>query len=235
MPWSVAAGLGSLVFGWASSHFRRIREPLLASFILYTAGTVGWATIQPGQGLSDLVFSGLAGFGFAGPLILITAGVQLFSPHSLIATATSVAVSSRAIGASIFTAIYVAALESQMKTQVPKEVGKVAALAGLPVESIGLFIGGISSNNVTMLGAIKGVNSVVIAAGHSAFNQAFADSVRVVFIISTAFGALACVLCFGVTENRPGMNYRVDAPVEELHKSHHNHAVTEGGESKRMP
>jgi hypothetical protein len=221
MPWSVAAGIGSFIFGWVSSYFRSIRAPLLVSFVLYTAGTVGWATIQPGQGFHALAFAALAGLGFSGPLILITAGVQLYSPHSLIATSTSVVVSSRAVGAAIFTAIYVAAFQAQLKIHVPNDVVKVAVQAGLPAQSIGPFVAGISSNNITSIDALPGVTAAVIAAGHSAFNQAFADSLRVIFIISAAFGLLGCILCFGVSDVRLGMNYKVEAPMEELHASHH--------------
>lgn len=228
MPWQVAAGISSFAFGWVSSHFRRIREPLFFSYVLYTAGLVGWATIQPGQGLNALIFCGLAGFGFGGPLILITAGVQLFSSHKLIATATAVSTSARAIGASVFTAIYFAAWGTQMKIKVPEDIGKVAAAAGLSPASTGEFIGAIASNNATALGAIDGVNSTVIAAGHAAYNQAFADSVRVVFIIATAFGVVACILCFGVADIRHGMNYKVDAPVEELHGKHEEHPAPSG-------
>lgn len=67
---------------------------------------------------------------------------------------------------------------------------------------------------------MPGVQPAIIGAGVSALLQAFADSIRVVYIIAAPFGALAVIACFFMGDLSKVMNYRVDAPVEDLHAKH---------------
>jgi hypothetical protein len=92
-PFWVACGLSTVLYGYASTKLRTIRAPLFVGFFLFTAGLIGLTTIQPGDSTRAVVFAGLAGLGFGGPLVLIIAGVQLSTPHHLIATATALTVS----------------------------------------------------------------------------------------------------------------------------------------------
>lgn len=162
----------------------------------------------------------MSGIGFGAPLILIVAGVQLSTPHHLIATATAATTSSRAVSATVFTAIYSAALNSRLSSYIPDYVGSAAAQAGLPSSSIGSFIGALTSNSPAALDKVPGVTPAIIAAGAAALKQAYADGLRVVFIIAAPFGALACVVCFFIGDLGKSMNYHVDAPVEELVAKH---------------
>lgn len=221
-PYWVAGLVSALVWGYSSTRFRTIREPLFLGFLFFTAGIVGLCTIQPGDDFSQLAFCALAGFGFGAPLILIVTGVQLSTPHSLIATATAVVTSSRAVAATMFTAIYSAALNTRLDTNLPKDIGKAALGAGLPESSLKAFIGALAGGDTAALGKIPGVNPTIIAAGVVALKQAFADSIRVVYIIAAPFGALACILCLFLGDMRKTMNYAVDAPVEDLHAKHHH-------------
>lgn len=151
--------------------------------------------------------------------MLIVAGVQLSTPHHLIATATAVTTSARAVAATVFTAIYSAALSTRLERYIPAYVPKAAVGAGLPPSSIPAFMGAITGTDPTAVTSVPGVTPAIAAAGVAALKQAFADGVRVVYIIAVPFGVIACiaVLCLG--DLRDVMNYRVDAPVEDLH--HH--------------
>lgn len=217
------AGLASaLIWGYSSTRFRTIREPLFAGFLLYTAGIIGLATIEPGQGINQLACAALAGFGFGAPLILIVSGVQLSTPHRLIATATAVTTSSRAVAATVFTAIYSAALNTRLSKNLPADIAAAALRAGLPASSLEAFVGALAASDTAALPSIPGVTPAIIAAGVGGLKQAFADSLRVVYIIAAPFGALACILCLFLGDLRKTMNYAVDAPVEDLHAKHHH-------------
>jgi hypothetical protein len=205
-----------MVYGWASTKLRSIKSPITVGFLIYTSGIVGLATIEPGDSTRSVVFAGLAGLGFGAPLILIVAGVQLSVPHHLIATATAATTSARAVGATIFTAIYSAALSTRLNDYIPSYIAKAALGSGLPETSIGPFIGAITSNNATALQAVRGVNSTIIGAGTEALKQSYADGLRVVYIIAAPFGALACLICLFLGDFKDVMNYHVDAPVEKL-------------------
>lgn len=197
--------------------------PLGIGFTLLTAGVVGLATIQPDDSTNAVVFAGLAGIGFGSPLVLIVAAVQLAVPHHLIATATAVTTSARAVAATIFTASYVAAFSNRAERLVPEYVAPAALGAGLPAGSVQPFIAGLSAQNRTALAAVPGITPAIVSAGTAALKQAMADSVRVVYIIAAPFGAVAIVACFFLGDLSKVMNYLVDAPVERLHAKHERH------------
>lgn len=221
-PFWIACGLSTVLWGYASTKFRTIRELLFAGFLILTAGIVGFATIQPQDSTRTIVFSGLSGIGFGAPLILIITGVQLSTPHHLIATATAVTTSARSVSATVFTAIYTAALNTSLQRQLPNDISKAAIKAGLPLGSAEAFALALSGGNATALSTIPGVTPAIIAAGISGLKQGFANSIRVVYIIAAPFGALACVACFFIGDVSKQMDYRVDAPIEDLHSRHHN-------------
>ena len=191
-------------------------------FVFFTAGIVGLATIQPGDSTSAIAFGGLAGLGMGGPLVLVIAGVQLSTPHHLIATATAVTTSARAVSATVFTAIYGAALTTRLAKDIPSYVAKAALGAGLPKTSLEAFVGALAGNDAAALPKIPGVTPAIIGAGVGGLKQAFADGIRVVYIIAAPFGALACILCFFLGDLKSVMNYHVDAPIEDLHAKHHS-------------
>jgi hypothetical protein len=225
-PYWVVGGLCAVFWGYVSTKFRTIREPLFAGFLIFTAAIVGLATLQPGDSTNALVFSGLAGVGFGAPLILIITGVQLSTPHHLIATATAVTTSSRAVAATVFTAIYAAALNTRLTSNIPSYTAKAALSAGLPASSLPAFIKALAGGDTAALLKIPGVTPTIIGLGVAALKQAFADSLRVVYMIAAPFGALACIACLFLGNLRKTMNYSVDAPIEDLHaKPHHHHGA----------
>lgn len=215
-PFWIACALSTMVYGYVSTKLRSIRSPLFAGFLIYTAGTVGLATVQPEDSTRAIVFAGLAGTGFGAPLILIVAGVQLATPHHLIATATAATTSARAVSATVFTAIYSAALTTRLGEYIPTYVAKAVLAAGLPPNSVGPFIQALQAQNSTALAAVPGISASIIGAGVSALKHSYADGLRVVFIIAAPFGAVACLLCLALGDMRKTMNYHVDAPVEKL-------------------
>lgn len=214
--------LTTVIWGYWSTRFRTVRAPLFAGFFLFTAGVIGLATVEPGHSVNALAFGALAGIGFGGPLILIVTGVQLSTPHHLIATATAVTTSSRAVAATVFTAIYAAAFSTRLDKRLPTSVASAAVGAGLPPTSLEAFVAALLSNDTAALGQIPGVEPSIIKAAAAAAKQAFADSVRVVYLIAIPFGVVACIACFFLGDLKKTMSYRVDAPVEDLHAKHNS-------------
>jgi hypothetical protein len=213
----VTSALATVIWGYLSTKFRTIREPLFAGFLIYTAGTIGFATIQPGQSTRSLIFSAVSGIGFGAPLILLVTGVQLSTPPLLMATATAVITSSRAVAATVFVPILSAAFHSRLSKDTPNYISQAVLPAGLPRSSLPSFMTSLTGGSTAALGKVPGVSPQIIALGTTALKQAYADSVRVVFIIAAPFGVLACIACFFLGDLRKTMNYSVDAPVEHLH------------------
>lgn len=117
----------------------------------------------------------------------------------------------------MFTAIYAAALNPRLTEKIPAYVANAAATAGLPPSSIPEFIGALTSGNETAVANVPGISTDIAQQGLLALRQAFADSLRIVYIIAAPFGILACFLCFFLSDMKKAMTYRVDAPVEDLH------------------
>lgn len=220
----------TVVWAFWSTRFRTIRVPLFFGFLILAGGSAGLATLQPSDSLNSIVFAVVSGIGFAAPLILIVAGVQLSTPHHLIATATAVTASTRAVAASVFTAIYAASLTNGMNKKLPEYVAMAALQAGLPPSELDPFVGAFLSNNTVVLTKLSNLSPPVLGAAAVAAKQAFADSVRVIYVIPAPFAILACIICFFFGDLTKTMNYSVDAPVEELHAKHQE--VTSQGEPK---
>lgn len=225
LPYWLACGLGTIVFGYWSTRGRTIRAPLLVGFAILTTGIVGLATVGPSHSLSAIVFAGLAGLGVGAPLILILAGVQLSTPHHLIATATAVTTSARCVSGTAFTAIYAAAVNDSLTKNMSTYIAGAALRAGLPPTSVPAFVKALVAKETTALPKIPGVTPAIIQAGVAGLKQAFADSIRVVYIIAAPFGLLACIGCLFLGDLRTTMSYRVDAPVEKLEAKHHREST----------
>ncbi|KAF2174234.1 hypothetical protein M409DRAFT_49093 [Zasmidium cellare ATCC 36951] len=221
VPFWIACGICTSIYGYTAVRLSSIRPGLAIGFLIFTAGIVGLATLEPNDSTSAIVFVALAGIGFAAPLILIITGVQLSTPHSLIATATAVTTSARAIAATTFTAIFSAALGDRLRVYIPQYVGDAVGRAGLPSTSIPAFIAAFTENDQNALRIVKGVTPSIIQAATMALKQADADGLRVVYIIAASFGAVACLACFFLGDLSMEMDYRVDAPVEELQAKRH--------------
>ena len=215
-PYWIAAGCSTVIYGYISTKFKTVRWPMFTGFLIFTGGIAGMATIQPHESFNSLAFSALAGFGFGAPLILIIAGVQLATPHNLIATATAATTCSRAVAVAVFTAIFSAALDTRLKKNIPAYVAAAASKNGLPKASLADFIKYLQANNGTALRNVPGVDNTIVMAGTRALKQAYADGIRVVFITAAPFGILACVICLFLGNLKGVMNYGVDAPVEDL-------------------
>lgn len=220
LPFYVAALLSTVVWGYISTKLRDIRRTMAAGFLFFTAGTVGLATLQLDSSTNSLIFAGLTGIGFGAPIVLINAGVQLTAPHDLIATATAVTLSTRGVGATVFTVFFSIAVNNRLAEKLPAFIAAAARKNGLPIQSIPAVIAAIASNDQDALAKIPGVTRSIIDAATLASKQAYADSVRVVYIIAAPFGVAAIIGCCFLSSVTQTMNYHVDAPVEALHAKH---------------
>ena len=216
----LGSGVVTVVWGFLAQRLRSIRLPLGIAFLILTAGVAALASIQPGDSGVSIGASIIAGVGFGGPLILIIAGVQLATPRHYIATATAITTSTRAVAATVFTAIYAAAYRDRITVKLPAYVAAAALKAGLPPASLKPFLGAFLTEDTAALAKIPGLSPTVLGAAATAFKHAQADSIRVVYIIAAPFGLLAVIACFFMSSLSKSMNYVVDHPIEELHAKH---------------
>ena len=155
----------------------------------------------------------MIGLGFGAPLILVVTGVQLSTPHRLIATATACTTSARAIAGAVFSAINAAVMLDPVGRYLPAYVAKAATATGLPVSSVPAVIASLVDGDALSLSQVPGINPQIIAQAMEAFKQAYADSLRVIFIIAVPFGVVACVACCFLGDLKDTMTSRIDAPI----------------------
>jgi hypothetical protein len=212
--------LGTLTFGFLGLKLRSVREPLGLGCLLYLISTIGWATIEPGQNVNIMVFAGVGGFGFGAIPSQTVAGTQLAVPHSYLATATALAITSRAIGAAIWTAVYFAILNGNLANYLKEYVTAAANRAGLSGQTIPAYVAALTGANATAVLDVPGVTEASITLGELARHNAYADSVRYAFIAAAVFAFVATVICYWIEDVKKIMTYHVDAPVEDLMPKH---------------
>jgi hypothetical protein len=216
----IACALSTAVYGYNCTKRKTIRSPMFVGFLLFTAEINRFCTIEATDPTSAIVFSGLSCIGFGAPLISIIAGVQLSTPYHLSATATAVTMSTRAVAATTFTAIYTAAPNTRLDKYIPSYVAKAAVGADLAPTSLPVLVMALTSQDTAALSQIPGVTPEIIGANVTALRQAFADDIRVVFIIAAPFGALACIVWFLLGSLKDVMNYHVGPPIELCRVEH---------------
>ena len=194
--------------------------------VFFTVGTGALVAVNPGKGAAQLVSSGIAGFGFGAPLILIVAGVQLIVPHHLIGTASALLTSARNVAGTIFTAIFSKAFSEHFAINAPREVTAAAVKSGVPSASIPVFVTAVIAGEQEALAKMQGVTDLAIAQAFAALKQSYADSLRCVYYIAFPFGVVAVVGCFFLGSLKKLMNYHVDAPVEELHAKRNGNTIS---------
>ncbi|KIW13895.1 hypothetical protein PV08_06676 [Exophiala spinifera] len=218
----VGCFIGSAVFGYLSSKLRSVREGTAVGYLLLTGGLVGFATIQPGDSVNAIAFAVLSGLGLGVILALVISAIQLCTPHHLIATSTAVLTTTRALALTVGVSVYSAVFTDAIDKKTPAMIASAAAKNGVPVTSIPEFVEAFLGKDSNALGKISGVTPSVLAACAVAVKHASADSLRLVFIIAAPVSALAVLLCYFMADLRTLMDYRVDAPLEELHAKQHD-------------
>lgn len=211
-----ACTIGTFFFGYMTLRLRSVRESLGLGYFIWLISTIGFATIQPGDNANMMAFAGVGGFGLGAVLSQAVAGAQLASPYAHLATATGLSMTSRAIGAAVFTSIYSAVVSRKLASYIPSYITKAALAAGLNAESAAEFEQAIAGAQPDQALEIPGVTQVLLRAGTRALQQAYADAIRYVFIIAAAFALVATVLCWWLVDFKKIMTYHVDAPVEKL-------------------
>jgi len=155
-----------------------------------------------------------------------SAVIKIIRVHKLIATATACTTFSRAIASAIFSAINVAAFNAGLKNFLPEYIAQAASAAGQPAASLLEFIEVLSKGNTGALAKVPGITPMFIAQGTRALQQAFADSLRIVFITATPFEVISCITSWCLGDLRETINFRVDTPAEELHAKQDHYEAT---------
>ena len=140
-----------------------------------------------------------------------------------IGTATGVAGSSRSAISTIAATIYSVVLTIRVTKTLSTEVPAAVIKAGLPASSVADYMAAIAGGGLPKaLAAVKGLTPAIEAVGGRAYQVAYSDAYRTIFLTSLGFGGLAMIIaCFVPNID----NLMVDSVAATLHGRNKPEAV----------
>jgi hypothetical protein len=165
-----------------------------------------------------------------GGMIIATAMVQLAVEHEYIGIVTALAVAARNIGGAVGQVIYVSIFTGRLKSNIIKYVVGPLLKAGVPAQEIEAVLEAISSSDPASL--VGKLTPTQMEIGVEGTQQAFVHSLRVVYLVSIAFGVVGTVfVCFCRNVDHLLTN-KVDIQLDEGAKLR---AVTDTGKGHIIP
>jgi Fungal trichothecene efflux pump (TRI12) len=207
---SCAVGGGALLGQTACGLFikglGRQKWQLIAVTSSMTAFIAGMAaTNQHNRGLAvALCLLGSFSLGYVENMCLTLATFVLDDKD--IGLAIGILSSTRTWIAGIALAIYTTVLNNKLAQLVPATVGPAAVNAGLSPAAVPALLTGLGTGSFSN---VPGITPAIIEIATDAYKTAFSQSVRIVYLISIAFGALA----IGGAFFSPNAESRFDAGV----------------------
>jgi hypothetical protein len=155
----------------------------------------------------------MEGICVGGGMIVATAMVQLAVEHQYIGIATALAVTARNIGGSVGQVIYISIFTDRLKAGIVKYVVYPLLAAGVSptiIEQVAEAFTGAGPAS-----ALAPLTPAQLGIGISGVKNAFAHSLRTVYLVSVAFGVIGTVVvcfCKNVDEH---MTNKVDIKLDE--------------------
>lgn len=190
----------------------RAREILVTCCILMTTFTGALAACTPMDRGMYVAFGTIAGFGVGGVLVPTGAVALMVAPDALIATVVALGLSIRVIGGSIGNAIYFNVFYEKINEALPRRVGEAVLRAGLPLTSLMPFSEAIVGPPEAIM-AVPGITPEILDAAMWASRWAYSDSLKYVWLVSIAFGAIAIISSLFVRNIRKYLTNRIATTI----------------------
>ncbi|KEF59507.1 uncharacterized protein A1O9_04351 [Exophiala aquamarina CBS 119918] len=193
LSYNASALLGGVIVGSLFAVIKRTNIQWLVVIVIQTVFISAMSTVTQHTPARAIVFVALASFAVGAQQVVGLLTIQFGAQDHQIGVATGLAGSVRATGGAIAIAIYSSVLNSRVTQNLPIKVAAVVIQAGLPPAMVQPFIVALASGQVASLATIEGATPVIIAAGVDALRGVYADGFRTIFLVSIAFGVLACL------------------------------------------
>ncbi|KAH0829685.1 hypothetical protein AYO21_11700 [Fonsecaea monophora] len=182
--------LGNVLCGLFYVMFRRIKWQLLIATIGMTAFIGAMASTTQYSQTKSIVIS-IIGTIFAGFVEGIpTISVPYTTNAEDIGLAVGVFQSIRVCAGSIAIDVYTSILSSRTASLEAKNIPKAALGAGLPASSLQSLLQALAAGSPAALATVPGMNPAIEAAVAAAQKSSFSGAVKIVFLVTIAFGSL---------------------------------------------
>lgn len=206
-----------------STYFKDMRTPLVVTYAIFLAATIGYARIAPSWDHAQIALTVLTGIGTSGPLTLLVACIQFSTPHEYLSTATGLAFSARAIGGAFGSAVISAVVNSSLNSNYNREVGNAALAAGLPPSSLPSLLTTLRAARRT---PVKGATPEVMQAAWQASYWSYARAYRLGWWSVVPFVVLATVAVACLRDMKKLFTEKIDATVEHVQDDEEKKVVT---------
>jgi hypothetical protein len=190
------ASSGGFVFGIILSGLARylgpVRYQIFVAAMISTPllGAVACATVDNKSTVLGLIITGCIFCGYIEGTTVTTSSLAI-NNQAEIGIAVGVGATTRGVGATIATTIYIVVLSNRLATTIPAVVPPALVEAGLPASSVAGFIQGFTTGSFE---GVPGVTQQIIDIGSRAYKQAQVDAFRTIFLVSIAFVGTIIVL-----------------------------------------
>ncbi|KAF2704923.1 MFS general substrate transporter [Pleomassaria siparia CBS 279.74] len=233
-PWSVGkrnlclgfpilagACIGLALLSWTKG---RIREIMLVSSIVMTAGGGGFAALNRDNIWLSYILLIISGLGIGGIVVPASIISTIICPDELIATVAALTLSIRVLGGATGYAIYFNVFSQKFVTNSIKYLGTACVELGITdPEEIKAVIGLTATGLLPALKTLPGINTPeaydkIVYAGQ----LAYAESYPWVYYVSLAFGSLSIICSIFLGDIRKYMTDHVAVHMDQVPEGHHH-------------
>ncbi|PVH69618.1 MFS general substrate transporter [Cadophora sp. DSE1049] len=211
----LTAIVASLAAAAYSAVFKKLRLPIVVAYTSFMIFNILMATLTLSSGTALWTYPIFLGFGLGVCLTCLVTIAQLSAPPGLISISTGLLLSVRSLGGSVALAIYNAIFNSQISTALSRDIAANILPLGVSPSILPAFIQGLTSQNMTAVAALPGVDPVVILAGVRGLKEAYLASFRYIWVTAAIFSAIAAFGALFIINPTKDLNMHVDAPLEE--------------------
>ncbi|KAJ9604707.1 hypothetical protein H2200_010821 [Cladophialophora chaetospira] len=235
----IAGSIVAYVAGIYSTKRKALRFPLVLGFLFLLIFFICLAATYNSNPKGGFwAFGVICGFGTGIILPLTMVAAQLATTPELISSASSLVIAVRSLGGTVGLAINNAIFNSALSTEIPKRIAAAVLPLGLPPSSLGMLIGGITSQDQALLAHTPGVTPQIIGAAAEALVQAYGIGFRNCWIAAACFTGAAVIASLFFYDPEEQFNAHIDAPAEErvIEKQARleGHAPATGAEPKNL-
>lgn len=155
-----------------------------------------------------VIFGTIGGFGVGGVLVPAATIAITVTPDAFIATTVALSLAIRVIGGSIGYSIYYNVFATKLTAKLPILIAEFANKAGLPLESLELFVVTLLTNPAEIM-SVPGVTPAILEAAGMGSRWAYADALAYVWYVSVAFGVCSIIACCFLGNVRPYLTHRI--------------------------
>jgi hypothetical protein len=170
-------------------------------------------SLAPGSHIASTILVALMGITVGGGMIVATTMIQLEIKHEYIGIGTSLAVTPRNVGGAVGQTIYTTIFSEKLKSYITTYAAVPLAEAGVAPTSLPGVIGALTGQGPKS--ALAALTPQQLLLGFHGVQQSFVHALRLVYLVSIAFGVLGTfAVCFCKNVDSL-MTNRVDIKLDE--------------------